>query len=1072
MASVTPTIFRGIVVPDPRVTWARGAISATSEAGPIAGVPVPTGDTSMVLRSHGTQDVAKRARVIRGGHPGAGAAVVWRDETDDTDEYRGWDAPHVLSGFNTIAGSTTADKWRIAHTVALSDGRIAVASTKDLQIVTVHLRDPDTGAWTEEEVYDQGSPYVTTEAWPCLLQMPSGRLVCFFWREHDSGGSVQLRMYYRTDAGSWVPGQKGCFDDAIDTSVYVPGRMRAVEAGGLVALFADMEEQATPEGQVWQWVSTDLGASFVYVDALEGQARGGTDAVVHDGVVIVGYASDFGTTGSSVPPYVRRLALPSTRLSDGEAIVAQAAVDGMEWGTVSGSILTSAELALVSDADGRLWIIGRDHGGGENYVGVKMSDDGGLTWQAVGSAPAGVIGAFLWRGRDGATYPRRLTAASHRGRVMVGCQPAASPGTRDPSLVALWCGGWTSVCAAQQSSARPAAESAVGAELTYLPFDLPEDVGNGVPVWVATSSGSRTLDDAGLHLSTGIAQAEWSDTGAYTGGPSSPLTVRAEVRVDAGAAQLRLRQSDATPLAREIVVEVTPTGITMSNGYGGTTIGTVATTAADGAPIQLLAELDGSAGKVWWRAVGADGDALWSLVGSTAVVISDASNPGARVRFGQGASSESWWSLVSIRSGQFAGIGTITQVNPSDLAGRDIGADPVYIDGGLSLSAVDGPAWRNDEWTVTPDYSYPIRAVLGDVASSPRREWRSTTDSTQADIVIDLGPSVDTVPMGALLAVMLVGGNFPQALLARNTGGAWAPLATLDRTAGTSLAWSRKDEIATSRVSAGAGAMPWYAAVDALRGSYFAMEGEGETVKTRMIATNGAGRWGPLSSGLQPRLFLDSIDGTEGISGAAGAIWMRDTVHLVPITQDMRKLRIRIPAASTAEGYFRLGALVVGHFHPTGAFASEPGWGMVREWASDWESVESRAGIRNITKLSPNRRAVEIAWADGSSSQSLASDVPLHVLGWAGGPAVAVPGDVAWTVPGILSQLDGAVRPMGYIAACPVPTSSSDVIDITDPSLLLYGRVLTQTLRVDQVVGTPETGEIIRVGTVRMVEEV
>jgi hypothetical protein len=440
--------------------------------------------------------------------------------------------------------------------------------------------------------------------------------------------------------------------------------------------------------------------------------------------------------------------------------------------------------------------------------------------------------------------------------------------------------------------------------------------------------------------------------------------------------------------------------------------------------------------------------------------------------FGQAASSESYWRMVCLSSDQFTEGGLYGQSNWSDLLGRSYMPSPVYINDGVSLHAVDGPTFRNDDWVLKVDHEYPVRALMPDVAPSPRWAWRSVDDSAAVDIDITLGSAI-THMMGDLLGVMFVDANFPTAeLYGQEAGGAWVLIGTMDRRAQYGLHWARSHRIIDP--AAGGRSIPWFCYTHVLEGSYLSFAGSGEGRKTRRIETNEAGRWNAAINATQDtRILLQAVDGTEGTSGTGAELWMKDTAHVVPLTTAFKKLRIRILGADTAEGYLRIGSLVIGHVHPTGSFLDEPGWGHVREWSYDWEMVEGRTGTRDISALGPTRRAVEIAWVDGVNALGAQTQTnPNWILGWSGGSAVAVPSDVPWSVPGLIDRLSGAVNPIGYLSAFDVPGSPSTVVNITDRTLQMYGRIMTESIRADNVNGDTQSGEVIRVGTCRMEEEV
>ena len=1072
----TPTVLRGLLVPDPRFRWDADLVTCTSQAGPLPGVPVAQDETELLLESVGSQaaDTQLRYRTVRGGHPGDGATFVWRYNSDGSDDWRGWDPPVSISqGLEFISSSTTADRWRHPHAVPLADGTICVAVGKDKRQTVVWTRDPADGSWTEVEVYDPGSTYSTTEPHPCLVQLPSGRLLCFFWREWGGGSSVQLRMYYSDDSGAtWAAGQKGCLPEAIDTTDYIPRRLRAAYLSGAISLVGQMEEQSGPEDQIWQWASNDLGTTVEKQSELTGSDRAYPDLIEHNGTLVVAYISGTASSGSSFPPWVRVIGSAYESLAEADFYAGQLDADTMQWGTQSGGIFNDGELALWADEDDRLWIMGRDHATGENEVMVRTSADGGVNWTDPGTGPAAPLGVATWRGRDADTYPQDFAVCSHRGRAMVAHRFGASPSGRGPSLCAFWLGGYTSVCMAQESASSPGPLTVGGFTHTWMPYDLPENVGNTIPVWTAsTSTGASSLTDLGMRLLTTAGQAEWRDADNLAGTIAEGLTPLAEVRIVSGTGILDVQLGDSSPFRRNIEVRVTTTQIQVWDNEAGSETGAVSTTDADGAYVQIFVGMEGSSLKVWYRPVTASGDRKWTVVATDAATGGTAAVSTIRVRFGQGANSETYWRLVAFASDQYTEQGLYNQDNWSDLLGRSYMPTPVYVDGGTSVQAVDGPTFRNEDWRADTRYRYGVENVFPDVAATPRRHWRSVDDTAAVDIEVDFGSTISSL-MGALAGVGLYDGNFGTAELhGQNNVGVWSVIATLDRRSQTGLYWGRSNRIIAPQT--GGAAVPYYLPKNILAGSYFAMSDGGEGQKVKKIATNSPGTWTATNTSLPPRLLLEDIDGLTSTSGTAGEIWSKDSTHIIPLTTKYRKYRLRIPAQDTAEGYFKLGAMVFGHLFPLGAYLQQYGWGMERDWAVDWESVEGRTGARTIKALGPTRRGAEMAWVDGVNTHGLdTTSDPNWILGWTGGSAVAVPADVPWSLPGLLEHLQGAATPVAYLEGFNAPPDGSTAVHVTDRTVQLYSCAVSESLRFTNVVGDKESGQILRLGRCRLEEVV
>lgn len=1083
-SATTPSILRYLIVPDPRfdVSAYNKLSSSLSQAGPLPGVPEAQDETEMVLEAVGTQSAATTLNVktIRPGHPDVDRArFIWKYGSDAADEWRGWDPPVSLTGFEFVDRTVVAGRWTDPHVRALADGTVLCAVNKGDRYVVAWVRDPDTGTWTEIEVYDNGTTqtYSTT---PCLVELPSGRVLCFFWRE-DGAGNYQIRCYYSDDSGAnWTPGSKGSLDADIDPSDYVPGRIRGDYLNGQIMLIVHMIEQSTPEDRLFQYGSNDLGATLDLVVEWDGKNHRYADVLAYKDRLYVGYVAESGTSGEFYP-YCRSVASAYSDFTASEYVRMQDDTDPMEWGTESGGLYDSGDITMWADEDGCIYVLGRDHASGEQELAARFSRNLGATWKELGGGLAAHEGSSTWRGQDADSYFWDVAACGHRGRAIVLCRSEASPATADDSLMALYLGGYTTVCMAQETESQPHIRRVTSWQVTWLPIDYPEDIGNTVPVWAASSSGTPTLTSSGMRFISALGQTEHRYTSTISTTVAQGLTVLAECKLVTGQCRVELRISDNTPIEYEIACIVSTTEIKLWDLKAGAIVGSaVATTDGVDGFIQILVDIHNDNARMWYRPVGPSGDRKWIEVASTGTLTSAAVNNGAQVLFGQHDDAQSYWRLVCYTHGDYTGEHLYGQDNWSELLGRGYQPTPVYVDGGTSIQAVDGPTFRNDDWEIACRYEYPIQNVFPDVATSPRRTWRSTTDSAACDIVWNMGNISVTPTLNALIGLYLGNANFGVAELdGENGAGAWVKVADVDLRIGSGLKWSRSHRFILPDPPPSTGnAVAAYLPEHVLAGDRFAMDDGQETKKVRVIETNGSGRWMKLlgigGPSKQTRLLLESVLGTEPANGTDGEIWARDYALIIPLplATKYRKWRLRIPAQTTAEGYFQLGTLVWGNAYPIGGYLMGYGWGRKLEWAYDYEQVEGRTGIRTVQALGPTRRAVEVGWVDGVETSDLMNGDPNYVVGWVGGEPVVVPADAPYSVPGLVDRLQGATTPVVYVATATLPATSSSPVHVTGRNRLLYGRVVSETLTAESVLGEESNTELLRLGVCRIEEEV
>ena len=1082
--ATTPTILRLLVVPDPRFRWDAydSTQSTVTQAGPQPGIPEAQNETEMVLETTGTQaaDTRLKIKTVRGGHPDLDAArFVWQFQGDSGSQWRGWDPPTSISGFEFIDYSTTAGMWHNFHARVHPDGTVVVAADQQHRYVKAWARNASTGGWSQVTVYDRGSAQ-TYSSWPCLVVLPSGRMLCFFWAE-STAGTYQVRNYYSDDSGaSWTPAQKGCLPAGVATATYHPGMIRGDYLNGQIMLVIHQQEQATPEDRLLQYASNDLGATFSLVVEWSGKSHAWVDVVAYRGRLLVAYIAEDDAVPGQHYAYLRTTAAAFSPFTASEVVLMQASADPMLWGQLAGGVYTAGEITLWSDEDGILYVMGSDHdaaGGALREFYVRASYDGGASWQAVGhgTASAPGYGIACWAGLDAATHPRNVAAVAFRGRTLVLHRANAAPSTLDDSMMATWLGGYTTVCLPQEEDGTVGIDTVSGWRLTYLPYDLPEDTGAswspvtaGAPVNSLTSTGLRVL------------HGNVADTSSWYTNPTASLTngtlTLTEFHVAGGGSVFvdsRISDGGGPATSYSTRVTVTGTAITLRDTTApAADIATVATT--DGATgVQVLISMVGNNVIAWYRPVqtGND-DRLWTLIGS-----SGALNAGvvatALYQWGTltgSATADAHFIMACLVDSTLTGAQIYAQDNWTDLLGRGYQPTPVYVDGGTSIQAVDGPTFRSDDWQIDTRYDYPLSNVFPDVAGSPRRGWRSTSDGIVAEIAWSTGAGVSPA-MGSLMNLYLGECNFGTAELhGRQAGGGWVKICDLDLRAKTGLKFAREDRVVSVDTSGG-NSVGYYLPTNILAGSHIRLSGGGMDV-VREIETNSAGTWTNGGTSLPTRILLSEIPGGEPTAGSAAELWVKDYTCTVAVTTSYKAYKLKILAQSTAEGYYTIGSMTWGHGFPVGSYLMGYGWGRKLEWATSWEQVEGRSGIRTVHALGPTRRAVEVSWVDGIESSGLTDTSPNWIVGWIAGNPVAVPADLPWSLPGLLEHIEGGTLPVVYLSSVATPSNVNTPVHTTNRTTMLYGRVVSESVQADVVVGEEASTELLRVGVCRIEEEV
>lgn len=1068
-SSVTPSKIRGVLRPDPRVglaTYDHDTSTATQQ-GPRPGSLDPQQPTSLVLDGLGDMpaDTELRIETIRSGMPGLGGATFgWFRSGDDPADLRNWDPPILLTGFQFIDRTTTANRWTHRHQIRLRSGTLLAAAIYDL--TTVHVVRRSAGAVTWTDLGSPGATYTATSVLPLptLVELPNNSVLLLHFRDDPASTGYQLAGWRTTDEGdTWEAIGGNLLATSLSTLTTTPRRLRGVYLDQRISLIAHLEDVVAVEDQLRQWASVDLGARFEEVSEITGGNDGYPDLIVHQGqIYLASIHFDAAATAAAHVPLLRILSSAYDPIEDAEPIWMTSDTDTMEWATRSGGLFTAGELALAGDEDGVLWVLGRDHDSlGAMEITVRRSTDLGQTWAAPGSGPAAHDGVSVVRSEDASTYPKHLAAVCSQGELVVLHSFAASPGTADDSLCVLTLGGYTTSHVTASSDVFPVDDyDRWGWASTWMPYDAPEDtvytLGTiGAPTITATSSGRR-VQTAPLEA------ARWSVSG-FTADLDQGAKIAVELRVASGdGTQIELRISDATPLHYEVHAIVEDGRIRLYDAIAASDIGSVTTTDAVDGQVLIHLELTSSSASCYYctRTAGQSRD--WTRVGFGAPA-SAAANPGNRLRLSTEALTDVTWRWWGWAWGAWMGR--------SASGGRAYATTPIYVASGASLQASNGPTYQGETWFWDTAYDYPVDHLDPFEHPSPDVPWRSVVDNVQVDLVWELGDEATDL-LGWLGALALLGANIGTAeWWWRNNGGTWAKACDLDLRLGTFLHYTRDGTILLPDTSAG-GSLPYYLPRNAAEG----MTAKLSATKLRRVARQASGAWTQGSDTLDLRLALEGIDGTEPTSGTGGELWARNYACVMPWVYLATAVKLRIPAQRTADGYYEIGSLLFGDMV---LFGRQPSSGRGIEVSPIYDLRERKTGQRSVRRRGRPRRAAELSWTDPQLATDIqrSSPDPVWLESWGSGGSivpqpVAAPAAVLYDLRGLVAEIGGAEVPVVLLPRVTLPTTSDTVVHITHPEHLLYSRVVTEMLRLDVGWGDEWEDEDLRSGRVRFEEEI
>lgn len=1069
MAEVTRQALRLLIVPDARTVLSTDGVSmtATSEAGPRPG-PVLAAQTSIAeFSASGTLDndlVDLEFGIARSGGPGA-AEVRWRHAGEGM---RSWDPPTAISEWEFVARGTTANRYASPHAVRRSTGRLVIVASADTDADTVAdaivcYSQTTTGTWTSATV----ASVATSIA--CITELPSGRLICVW----TSGGttSTQLQMGYSDDGGAtWTVGSYTCLTTPIAQlqSTITRIRMAVVGSDVLLLLWGTTID-------CYQYVSGDLGATFAPVE--EGvtgtSGRRCPDIAVRGGVAYCGFIGTNADDANRLAPLVLQLTTARTSIVDAPEVWAYGAAlanwtSGAAAETSSWS--TGNTFAIVADDDGILWTYGRDNAGGATQETIiTCSVDGGVTWRKPWKSSATGTGLNVTSWGTATSYLTALCAVPERGRVALIHTATLVTATDGPSLMAAYLGGWSTVGLPHDSDL-PRVPDVGGWDTSWIGCEKPDLVG-----WTRTVGGAPTevLGSSGLTLTQagGERQVFTRTLAGLAAAPNAGIFFAGQVAITSGqAASISLRTTDATN-DYSIRLEISTTGLRIYDVAAGAYIAAETTaTTSNGVIVMICVDapngyvVGGGRVRCWYRGAGIAGpnaDRQWTAVtGSTTLTRSAVGV--ALTEWGQttAAAGVSVWRWVGASAGTYV-AGRNGLADPT--RGRMVPdrTSPIHIEDGLRLAMVTGPALIGEIWTHATAHDYPVEALDVTTAPSPRQGWRATGE-TQQDIVITCDAGFRA---GDLLAIYIAGANFPTCTLYQDAG--MTKVADCDLTF-TGLDFTRSRDILYPSMSGTAG--PWFVQEGMLDGGTFALSAG----VRRRIRHSREGLW-PNSAGTKPTavLEIEAYDAGDPGSGT-GQLWMSQGLFLTTLLTSTNKLTLRIPAATTADGYIGLGTLMIGR---ACALAREYGWGHAREVQTAVSLRTLRGGARRARQLAAPRHAIEIDWSYGVDLTGLyTATAPSWVSIYTGGsPHGSLPSTLP-LVAGLIGELGGSVTPGVICTRVPTqgsaPTATAP-IRVLDPTALLYGRVMTETWRRDNVLGEEgtDTGEMVRGGTIRLEQD-
>lgn len=1109
MAQYTKNTFRGLLVPDARINKENlDAASTYTQAGPRVGIPVPQADTNLSLEATGTQSANGQLRIATqtAGFPGlGGASFRWKNESDTSTQWRGSWPPSAQSDWRLIAlGNPSAStgntkKALDAHGVLMDDGKIGFVYHEVVNVlgsdqhrVTFQTYAADGTVGSKVTLYNRLTT-PTQDLHPCIMKLPNGRLLVYHYLEDLGQDTVQVQAWTSTDHGAnWTLANSACLDNAIDVSSATAGydlgtrpaaKMRAAYSGGQVLLL--ISHRANDTGGTYvdgfhQYASSNQGMSFETVEVWDLESIGVQQSIVpsYNGFEVY-YISRVSGTDRPIRKSLSSAFIPLSTATQFQGPNALRNGD-FEIGAFTIDKYQDAELEAVLGDDGNLYVLARARvdGVSNNVTNLLIAADftGGANrtanYRTLGQGTGGTAAAapntgLIWYGENTTDTPKNLGLVAAHGRIAMFHNWFSGTSTRDDSLAVAFLGGYNDLTlgAYQDDGQFP---RQVCWDYTYFPLELP----NNFSGWTATGTGTASVDNAYLSISTSSATQRYAKTPPGTIGEGIICHFGVQHISQTPALSdfvfVRLTQADGSDnYAADIFIR--GASIKVEDNNGGTLKGqlSIDTQATNG--VEVLAFFKSGTISVFARLRDGAADKQWSTVCSNAS-ISDSGTGTSEVRFGHtiGSTAESRWFFLNYVSDEYAGGVPSSSgfTNPDDLQGKLFNAQgSTYVSDGVSIRGIDGPTIPGDSWNIDTRYDYAIEKILYSSEPSPAKGWRSTNTSANEIVWSFDGPN-DYPTIG----VYLDGCNWKTGSLQGWNGSAWVSLGSIDLSTGqSSLAYLRSGNGVTVNTGASTAAGRYYEADELIGGTV-----DLGSSKLRKITKNTAGVWTNTAGAVLPSIQFDGLDSTEPASGTLD-IWSASIMVVIhDVDRIYTKLKLVIDSQSTADGDLRIGQAMIGGME---LFSQDYSWGRVVSSIPNTELVTYRDGSRSSLKRGNNRRTVTFGWGEGIDTTAIqGSSVAADYLvssSTSGAEPVGYRGDTPSRVLRLIDSTAGAHIPVVYVPRIEAGSTGSDVKTIQGVSSALYGRIVSE-VNVDSLVGeegSDTEGEVLRIANITIEEE-
>ena len=1072
MALKTQNDFRGFLVPSPFTIESIDQTDTTAtQAGPRCGSPQNLTSNDMSLSAFGTQDDLENITIetIKGGTAGnvENPSMFKFFETGES-TYYGQFGRSALSGFEMIAAEAT-EQYNYPYFQPLENGDKLVAyqryttSNNKFVLVDKCLNTDTSSTWTNKltlEVENTSSQ----DVYPSMCMMDDGSILLAFLQVDESGNYANISMYRSTDDGdNWILVNEGILPEKIDITVQIPQRIRMAYSNGQTILFLEhywFSNLQTHRNRIIQYLSINGGMTFSKID----------ESISGDGYI---YRIDLytDTNGGFVFTFIRTDEIISIlSFSDGgssiiDQIQGNDYHDVVDYSSGGAGVTTSSESSnLLSNGECTSYEIPN----GERHVISRAIDASNQISTVFYYSSNGQLDSFtniqgttLINHLDVSTSINDTHARYSDGRSALFSSHFATPGPDDNSVHVIYYN--------QMSNVSLAVATDIGIYTnkfdvgnfgaTWFPFDEPQSTGN----WTRTVAGSvsDTITDGRMKTICNSAggQIFYTDNNLQAtsiirfrceptlGGSSTDIQRGVELIYDDGASRY------------VVEIRIDTNSIDIYDVNGATSMGSSSGHSTE--QVEFFISFTGPNIIVWNTYDVYKSRKTWTNRANSAVTSASSTGAENTIKWGHITTSTSqvttfWYEFHVGSARDFAQIPPLIGV-PYPSTGLK-----QFVNGGCSISTIDGPARIGDQYQIQKQYDYNLERVIFDVNTSPRVKWRSNDRSSQDIVWFTYGnDTVRDVATNNIGAITLLGCNFREFTLYYEAFGSWTSLGLIDLSEGLVCDLIRIGSTVRSTTSGG--------------GSFYAFENEFAgcfceltyltTTKYRKILSNSSGVMGS-SSGKTATFVLDGIDDTEPTTGTF-KIYSKDVTITHSVLSSSR-FKISIATQTIVDNYFEIGQIIHGSMF---IFGPQYGRGRSITYESNTDIYQTSDNQIKTRVRSIGNRTAQIAWTDPVDQTTL-FESPFdgdyfNTLNTASQTnAISNYGDLPYSLMGLYTYLDGAGKPIVYIPRIEAGSTKRVLNRYQD---FIYG-ITTSNISIDNVLGDENVGECFRISQIEIRE--